>query len=144
MLVRVRLRNDRVRPHVRSRRPSRHLDTPNGTYEGVPIAKFGEHQALTRFFAALAASRSGDSVQRPAGRRLGGRGVELGPRFPEHRTDPHLTDHHSGWRTQRECRRSPLRKAIEESYDFKQLVGVVAMMRDQAGRGNIWAFWSRS
>lgn len=82
------------------------LTTPNGTYEGVPIAKFGEHQAHNALGRARRL-RSGDSGQRSAGRRLGGRGVELGQDSRTHRTDPHLTDHHSGWRTQRECRRSP-------------------------------------
>ena len=64
------------------------LHTPNGVYEQVPIAKFGEHQAHNALAALLDGGHNVNAAE-------------------------------------------ALRKAIEESYDFTQLVGVVAMMGDK-------------
>ena len=87
------------------------LTTPNGTYEGVPIAKFGEHQAHN----ALAALAASEVV------------IPVNGRIEQIRTSPTIILDGGHNVNAAEA----LRKAIEESYDFKQLVGVVAMMRDK-------------
>lgn len=105
------------------------LTTPNGTYEGVPIAKFGEHQAHNAL-AALAAAEvvipvngplDGDLVAEALG------SVKIPGRIEQIRTSPTIILDGGHNVNAAEA----LRKAIEESYDFKQLVGVVAMMRDK-------------
>ncbi|MCI1983145.1 MAG: bifunctional folylpolyglutamate synthase/dihydrofolate synthase [Bifidobacteriaceae bacterium] len=105
------------------------LQTPNGRYEDVPISMFGEHQAHNAL-AALAAAEvvipvtgtlDGDLV----GEALGG--VKVPGRIEVIRTSP-TTIIDGGHNVQAV---TALRKAIEESFDFQQLVGVVSMMGDK-------------
>ena len=105
------------------------LTTPNGTYEGVPIAKFGEHQAHNAL-AALAASEVVIPVNGPLDGDLVAEAlssVKIPGRIEQIRTSPTIILDGGHNVNAAEA----LRKAIEESYDFKQLVGVVAMMRDK-------------
>ena len=105
------------------------LTTPNGTYEGVPIVKFGEHQAHNALAALVAAE-----VVIPVNGPLDGdlvaealSSVKIPGRIEQIRTSPTIILDGGHNVNAAEA----LRKAIEESYDFKQLVGVVAMMRDK-------------
>ena len=105
------------------------LTMPNGTYEGVPIAKFGEHQAHNAL-AALAASEVVIPVNGPLDGDLVAEAlssVKIPGRIEQIRTSPTIILDGGHNVNAAEA----LRKAIEESYDFKQLVGVVAMMRDK-------------
>lgn len=105
------------------------LRTPLGTYADVPIAKFGAHQAHNAL-AALAACE----VVLPVAGALDGdvvgealSGVIVPGRIEQVRSSPTIivdgghNVHAAG----------ALRDAIEENYDFQQLVGVVAMMKDK-------------
>ncbi|KFI43364.1 bifunctional folylpolyglutamate synthase/dihydrofolate synthase [Bifidobacterium biavatii] len=105
------------------------LITPRGRYEEVPIAKFGEHQAHNAL-AALAAAEvvlpvsgvlDGDLV----GEALSG--VKVPGRIEQVRTSPTIIVDGGHNVNAAEA----LRAAIEESYDFQQLVGVIAMMGDK-------------
>ena len=105
------------------------LYTPNGVYEQVPIAKFGEHQAHNAL-AALAASEVVIPVNGPLDGDLVAEAlssVKIPGRIEQIRTSPTIILDGGHNVNAAEA----LRKAIEESYDFKQLVGVVAMMRDK-------------
>ena len=105
------------------------LRTPNGTYAEVPIAKFGEHQAHNAL-AALAAAEvvipvngalDGDAVAEALS------GVKIPGRIEQIRTSPTIII--DGGHNVNAA--ESLRAAIEENYDFEQLVGVVAMMADK-------------
>ena len=105
------------------------LHPPNGVYEQVPIAKFGEHQAHNAL-AALAASEVVIPVNGPLDGDLVAEAlssVKIPGRIEQIRTSPTIILDGGHNVNAAEA----LRKAIEESYDFKQLVGVVAMMRDK-------------
>ena len=95
----------------------------------MPIAKFGEHQAHNAL-AALAASEVVIPVNGPLDGDLVGEAlssVKIPGRIEQIRTSPTIILDGGHNVNAAEA----LRKAIEESYDFKQLVGVVAMMRDK-------------
>ena len=103
--------------------------TPNGTYTEVPIAKFGEHQAHNALAALCAAE-----VVIPVNGALDGdlvaealSSVRIPGRIEQIRTSPTiiLDGGHNVNAAE------SLRAAIEENYDFQQLVGVVAMMGDK-------------
>ena len=105
------------------------LRTPNGTYEDVPVAKFGEHQAHNAL-AALAAAETvipvngvlnGDVVAEGLGT------VKIPGRIEQIRNSPTIILDGGHNLNAAES----LRAAIEENYDFEQLVGVVAMMKDK-------------
>ncbi|MCI1935054.1 MAG: bifunctional folylpolyglutamate synthase/dihydrofolate synthase [Bifidobacteriaceae bacterium] len=105
------------------------LRTPNGTYEDVPISLFGEHQAHNAL-AALAAAEvvlpvsgtlDGDLVSEAFG------SVKVPGRIEVVRTSPTIIID-GGHNVQAV---TALRKAIEESFDFRQLVGIVSMMGDK-------------
>ena len=105
------------------------LRTPNGTYTEVPIAKFGEHQAHNALAALCAAE-----VVIPVNGALDGdlvaealSSVRIPGRIEQIRTSPTiiLDGGHNVNAAE------SLRAAIEENYDFQQLVGVVAMMGDK-------------
>ena len=105
------------------------LRTPNGTYEDVPIAMFGEHQAHNAL-AALAAAEvvvpvagalNGDIVAKALS------GVRVPGRIETIRTSPTIIID-GGHNVQAV---TALRAAIEENYNFQQLVGVVSMMSDK-------------
>lgn len=105
------------------------LHTPNGVYEDVPISLFGEHQSHNAL-AALAAAEvvlpvngtlEGDLVAEAFG------SVKVPGRIEVVRTSP-TTIIDGGHNVQAV---TALRKAIEESFDFRQLVGVVSMMADK-------------
>ncbi|MBT1162452.1 MULTISPECIES: bifunctional folylpolyglutamate synthase/dihydrofolate synthase [Bifidobacterium] len=105
------------------------LRTPLGTYTEVPIAKFGEHQAHNAL-AALAAAETvipvsgaldGDLVAEALS------GVKIPGRIEQVRTSPTIIV--DGGHNVNAA--ESLRAAIEENYDFQQLVGVVAMMADK-------------
>ncbi|MFT8593776.1 MAG: folylpolyglutamate synthase/dihydrofolate synthase family protein [Bifidobacterium sp.] len=105
------------------------LVTPNGRYEQVPIAKFGRHQAHNALEALAAAevvlpvngALDGDLVAEALG------SVKIPGRIEQIRNSPTiiLDGGHNVNAAQ------ALREAIEESYHFEQLVGVVAMMKDK-------------
>lgn len=105
------------------------LRTPNGTYTEVPIDKFGEHQAHNALAALCAAE-----VVIPVNGALDGdlvaealNSVRIPGRIEQIRTSPTiiLDGGHNVNAAE------SLRAAIEENYDFQQLVGVVAMMGDK-------------
>lgn len=105
------------------------LTTPNGTYEGVPIAKFGEHQAHNAL-AALCACE----VVIPVSGALDGdlvaealSSVKIPGRIEQVRSSPTIIIDGGHNVNAAEA----LRAAIEENYDFTQLVAVVAMMEDK-------------
>ena len=92
-------------------------------------AKFGEHQAHNAL-AALAASEVVIPVNGPLDGDLVAEAlssVKIPGRIEQIRTSPTIILDGGHNVNAAEA----LRKAIEESYDFKQLVGVVAMMRDK-------------
>lgn len=105
------------------------LRTPNGTYAEVPIAKFGEHQAHNALAALCAAevvipvngALDGDLVAEALST------VRIPGRIEQIRTSPTiiLDGGHNVNAAE------SLRAAIEENYDFQQLVGVIAMMGDK-------------
>lgn len=105
------------------------LATPLGTYEQVPVAMFGEHQAHNAL-AALAAAEvvvpvsgalDGDVVAEALG------GVKVPGRIEVVRTSPTIIVD-GGHNVQAV---EALRETIEENFDFQQIVGVVSMMRDK-------------
>ena len=105
------------------------LSTPLGTYTDVPIAKFGEHQAHNAL-AALAAAETVIPVSGALDGDLVGEalsGVKIPGRIEQVRTSPTIII--DGGHNVNAA--ESLRAAIEENYDFQQLVGVVAMMGDK-------------
>ncbi|MCO6558447.1 MAG: bifunctional folylpolyglutamate synthase/dihydrofolate synthase [Bifidobacterium sp.] len=103
--------------------------TPNGTYEDIPVAKFGEHQAHNAL-AALAAAETvipvaGQLTQDVVAEALGG--VKIPGRIEQVRTSPTIIV--DGGHNVNAA--ESLRAALEENYSFEQLVGVVAMMKDK-------------
>lgn len=105
------------------------LSTPLGTYTDVPIAKFGEHQAHNAL-AALAAAETVIPVSGALDGDLVGEalsGVKIPGRIEQVRTSPTIII--DGGHNVNAA--ESLRVAIEENYDFQQLVGVVAMMGDK-------------
>lgn len=105
------------------------LRTPLGEYAEIPVAKFGEHQAHNAL-AALAAAEAviPVSVQLNAdivSEALGG--VKVPGRIEQVRTSPTIIIDGGHNVNAAEA----LRAAIEENYDFTQLVGVIAMMGDK-------------
>lgn len=105
------------------------LATTLGTYTDVPIAKFGEHQAHN----ALAALAAAEAVIPVAGALDGDvigealAGVKIPGCIEQVRTSPTIII--DGGHNVNAA--ESLRAAIEENYDFTQLVGVVAMMEDK-------------
>ena len=104
------------------------LRTPNGLYEDVPVSMFGEHQAHNALSALAAAEvvvpvngpLDGDVVAESLG------SVKVPGRIEVVRTSPTIIvdgGHNLNAVT-------ALRDAIEENFDFQQLVGVVSMMAD--------------
>ncbi|NEG90117.1 bifunctional folylpolyglutamate synthase/dihydrofolate synthase [Bifidobacterium aerophilum] len=105
------------------------LSTPLGTYTDVPIAKFGEHQAHNAL-AALAAAEAVIPVSGALDGDLVGEalsGVKIPGRIEQVRTSPTIII--DGGHNVNAA--ESLRAAIEENYDFQQLVGVIAMMGDK-------------
>ena len=105
------------------------LRTPLGEYEEIPVAKFGEHQAHNAL-AALAAAEavipvSGQLNADIVSEALGG--VKVPGRIEQVRTSPTIIIDGGHNVNAAEA----LRAAIEENYDFTQLVGVIAMMGDK-------------
>lgn len=105
------------------------LRTPNGTYEEIPVAKFGAHQAHNAL-AALAAAEvvipvngalNADLVSEALG------AVKVPGRIEQIRTSPTMII--DGGHNVNAAQ--ALRAAIEESYSFQQLVGVISMMADK-------------
>lgn len=105
------------------------LRTPNGEYSEVPISLFGEHQAHNAL-AALAAAEvvlpfngpiDGDVVAEAFG------GVKVPGRIEVVRSSPTILID-GGHNVQAV---TALRAAIEENFDFKQVIGVVSMMADK-------------
>lgn len=105
------------------------LRTPLGVYEEVPVAKFGVHQAHN----ALAALAAAETVIPVSGQLDAGivsealSGVKVPGRIEQVRTSPTIIIDGGHNVNAAEA----LRDAIEENYDFTQLVGVVAMMGDK-------------
>lgn len=105
------------------------LRTPNGTYADVPLDKFGEHQAHNALAALCAAevvipvtgALDGDLV----GEALSS--VKIPGRIEQVRNSPTIIIDGGHNVNAAEA----LRAAIEENYDFTQLVAVVAMMEDK-------------
>lgn len=105
------------------------LSTPNGTYEGVPIAKFGEHQSHNAL-AALAAAEVVIPVSGPLDGDIVAQAlsqVKIPGRIEQIRTSPVILLDGGHNVNAAEA----LRAALEESYNFQQLVGVIAMMGDK-------------
>lgn len=105
------------------------LRTPNGEYEEVPISLFGEHQAHNAL-AALAAAEVVIPVNGMLDSDLVAEafsGVKVPGRIEVIRTSP-TTIIDGGHNVQAV---TALRAAIEESFDFQQLVGVISMMGDK-------------
>ena len=105
------------------------LRTPLGEYAEIPVAKFGEHQAHNAL-AALAAAEavipvSGQLNADIVSEALGG--VKVSGRIEQVRTSPTIIIDGGHNVNAAEA----LRAAIEENYDFTQLVGVIAMMGDK-------------
>lgn len=105
------------------------LRTPLGEYAEIPVAKFGEHQAHN-VLAALAAAEavipvSGQLNADIVSEALGG--VKVPGRIEQVRTSPTIIIDGGHNVNAAEA----LRAAIEENYDFTQLVGVIAMMGDK-------------
>lgn len=105
------------------------LRTPLGVYEEVPVAKFGVHQAHN----ALAALAAAETVIPVSGQLDAGivsealSGVKVPGRVEQVRTSPTIIIDGGHNVNAAEA----LRDALEENYDFTQLVGVVAMMGDK-------------
>ena len=105
------------------------LRTPLGEYAEIPVAKFGEHQAHNAL-AALAAAEavipvSGQLNADIVSEALGG--VKVPGRIEQVHTSPTIIIDGGHNVNAAEA----LRAAIEENYDFTQLVGVIAMMGDK-------------
>ncbi|MEE8667273.1 MAG: folylpolyglutamate synthase/dihydrofolate synthase family protein [Bifidobacterium mongoliense] len=103
--------------------------TPNGVYEDVPVAMFGEHQAHNAL-AALAAAETVIPVNGVLNGDLvaeGLQGVRIPGRIEQIRTSPTIVI--DGGHNLNAAQ--ALRDALDENYDFSQLVGVVAMMKDK-------------
>lgn len=105
------------------------LRTPLGEYAEIPVAKFGGHQAHNAL-AALAAAEavipvSGQLNADIVSEALGG--VKVPGRIEQVRTSPTIIIDGGHNVNAAEA----LRAAIEENYDFTQLVGVIAMMGDK-------------
>lgn len=105
------------------------LRTPRGLYEDIPVAKFGEHQAHNAL-AALAAAEivipvSGQLETDVVAQALSS--VRIPGRIEQVRTSPTIII--DGGHNLNAAQ--SLRAAIEENYDFRQLVGIVSMMRDK-------------
>lgn len=105
------------------------LTTTNGTYEQVPISMFGEHQAHNALAALAAAEvviptigKLDDDVVDTAFST-----VRVPGRIEVIRNSP-TTIIDGGHNIQAV---TALRAALEENFDFQQLVGVVSMMRDK-------------
>lgn len=105
------------------------LRTPQGDYAEVPVGKFGVHQAHNAL-AALAAAEvvipvngalDGDVVAQALST------VKVPGRIEQVRTSPTIIIDGGHNVNAAEA----LRDALEENYDFRQLVGVVAMMADK-------------
>lgn len=105
------------------------LSTPEGTYTDVPLDKFGEHQAHNALEALCAAEvvipvngpLDGDLVAEALST------VKIPGRIEQIRTSPTIIIDGGHNVNAAEA----LRAAIEENYDFTQLVAVVAMMEDK-------------
>ncbi|NEG70076.1 bifunctional folylpolyglutamate synthase/dihydrofolate synthase [Bifidobacterium choloepi] len=105
------------------------FSTPTGTYEDVPVAKFGEHQAHNAL-AALCAAEAVIPVNGPLDGDLVAEAlssVKIPGRIEQIRTSPTIIIDGGHNVNAAEA----LRAAIEENYDFQQLVAVVAMMGDK-------------
>ena len=105
------------------------LRTPNGTYADVPLDKFGEHQAHNAL-AALCAAEVVIPVTGPLDGDLVGEAlssVKIPGRIEQVRNSPTIIIDGGHNVNAAEA----LRAAIEENYDFTQLVGVIAMMGDK-------------
>jgi dihydrofolate synthase / folylpolyglutamate synthase len=105
------------------------LRTPGGTYEDIPVAKFGEHQAHNAL-AALAAAETvipvaGQLTADVVSEALGG--VKIPGRIEQVRNSPTIIV--DGGHNVNAA--ESLRAVIEENYSFEQLVGVVAVMGDK-------------
>lgn len=105
------------------------LRTPHGLYEDIPIAMFGQHQAHN----ALAAAAAAETVI-PVSDQLDPdlvasalQGVKVPGRIEVVRSSPTIIID-GGHNVQAV---SALRDALEENFDFKQIVGVVSMMKDK-------------
>lgn len=105
------------------------LRTPLGEYAEIPVAKFGEHQAHNALAALTAAEAvipvSGQLNADIVSEALGG--VKVPGRIEQVRTSPTIIIDGGHNVNAAEA----LRAAIEENYDFTQLVGVIAMMGDK-------------
>ena len=105
------------------------LRTPLGEYAEIPVAKFGEHQAHNALVALAAAEAvipvSGQLNADIVSEALGG--VKVPGRIEQVRTSPTIIIDGGHNVNAAEA----LRAAIEENYDFTQLVGVIAMMGDK-------------
>lgn len=105
------------------------LRTPRGLYEGIPIAMFGQHQAHNAL-AALAAAETVIPVSDQLDPDLVAsalQGVKVPGRIEVVRSSPTIIID-GGHNVQAV---SALRDALEENFDFKQIVGVVSMMKDK-------------
>ena len=105
------------------------LRTPQGLYKDVPIDKFGEHQAHNAL-AALAAAETVIPVNGALDQDLVAEAlsqVRIPGRIEQVRTSPTIII--DGGHNLNAAQ--SLRAAIEENYDFKQLVGVISMMADK-------------
>ncbi|MBM6696740.1 bifunctional folylpolyglutamate synthase/dihydrofolate synthase [Bifidobacterium pullorum subsp. saeculare] len=105
------------------------LRTPLGEYEEIPVAKFGEHQAHNAL-AALAAAEAVIPVSGQLNADIVSEalsGVKVPGRIEQVRTSPTIIIDGGHNVNAAEA----LRAAIEENYDFTQLVGVIAMMGDK-------------
>lgn len=105
------------------------LRTPRGLYEDIPIAMFGQHQAHNAL-AALAAAETVIPVSDQLDPDLVAsalQGVKVPGRIEVIRSSPTIIID-GGHNIQAV---SALRDALEENFDFKQIVGVVSMMKDK-------------
>ncbi|AKV55377.1 folylpolyglutamate synthase [Bifidobacterium actinocoloniiforme DSM 22766] len=105
------------------------LRTPNGTYEDLPIDKFGDHQAHNAL-SALAAAEVVAPVNGALNSDLVAEAlsqVKVPGRIEQARSSPTIII--DGGHNLNAAQ--SLRAAIEENYSFEQVVGVVAMMRDK-------------
>lgn len=105
------------------------LRTPRGLYEDITIAMFGQHQAHNAL-AALAAAETVIPVSDQLDPDLVAsalQGVKVPGRIEVIRSSPTIIID-GGHNIQAV---SALRDALEENFDFKQIVGVVSMMKDK-------------
>ncbi|WP_018143851.1 bifunctional folylpolyglutamate synthase/dihydrofolate synthase [Alloscardovia criceti] len=105
------------------------VHTPQGTYEQIPVSLFGEHQAHN----ALAAISAAEVVIPVAGQLDADvvaealSNVKVPGRIEVIRRSPTIII--DGGHNQNAV--NALRAALEENFDFNDLVGVVSMMRDK-------------